>query len=1331
MPFCRCSPPYTFLAALQEHYTAASAMQAEDRGGGGCYVALPVKALKAGQESYWLDQIAKNREEYFSGKGESPGRFVGGVAAAGGLVGEAVPEQVHAMFRGLDPATGAQRCKPLLRADPRSKLAAAPLLAALQARAAERSIGELERLAGSKALAGDVRSVQAACKLGGSKRVKVETVERVCRKVLGADPRELYGEAFGGAWRHRGKRVDERVSALDHCFSSPKSVSLLAGCGGEQVRRQVQAARGEALQAALGYLERYGVGVRREHNGTDRYLAQGGLLGIAFEHRISRAGDPQYHSHVLVQNAAKGPDGRWTALDSDRLYAHLLAADRIYLAAERAALTERLGVRWTPVEQRSGAAEIVGLDERALIERFSKRSEQIDDWLDSHGMAGIKASSAAAVATRAPKDHGEDEQSVYARWQGELAEAGIGERELEGLHTGERGRPASPAEITAALDALAGPDGLTEQAGTFTRADVIDQLAKRLPVAGSVAQCMVQLEQTTDRFLTERAVVVARDRRLGVQRYSTPELLDLEQRLIGAAVERTGAGCAVVRPKTVRLVLERHPTRGADQEAMVRDVCQSGAGVSLVVGRAGTGKTWALGLAREAFELDGYQVIGTAPTGIATVSLQNEGFADVRTVDRLLLDLRHGRLELDSRTVLVVDEAGMVGTRKLAPLLNHARRAGAKVVPVGDDRQFASIDVGGGFRGLRLRLGASELTVNRRQVQEWERHAIDLVRDNQVEEAIAVYAEHDRIRAFESRDELALALVDQWWQAHQVGEDAVILAHRRAEVDRLNAVCQQLRDKAGQLGPDRLQVADRQVAVGDRVVLGANALQRLGVANGTTGTVVGLDTRQRTLTLRTDDAAPRTVRLPGWYLDATTRPGASRRVDLAYARTDMRSQGLTKQRALLSLDGCEDTQGLYVQLSRGKQRTDLFLVVGPEPLAPDEEAPHPHARRDPLGPDDLLARIMTRDGAKTLASDTADTLDPRRRSTRWLRGERDRLHALRATCPPDRARELTLAQRRAAQAEEARAQALADLEDTRAEAAGAPGRAARLAARERLALAEHRAGTLSRQADQATERAGMLRRHQQQRAGWLEAHDAELRRREQLVARELGWRRRVDERAMALDPPGWLLAELGPVPEQPAERQAWIAAAAELDAYRRVHGLTDPAERAQRVGGPAERDTDTAADHGPSRPRPRPQHVAADRDPPGGDPDQSSRSTTEEASRPATEEASRPARPASPPVAERVSRPTPGRLGWHRRQRDHDDPGQDRPAGPAGEILGRQPGRDRPGQRRDWHAVRAALERLAQQRERLDRGDRQDRPGHHDRDRTHRQDGNRHERDGR
>jgi conjugative relaxase-like TrwC/TraI family protein len=446
-------------------------------------VALPVKALKAGQEAYWLDQIARNREEYFSGHGESPGRYVGSAAAAAGLEGEASPEQVRAMFQGLDPATEEQRCAPLWRADPRSKLAAGPLLAALKTRAAEQGVEGLEDLAGSKALKGDVRSVQAACRLGGTKRVKVETVERLCRKVLGTDPRSLCGEAFDQAWRLRGKRVDGRVQAFDHCFSSPKSVSLLAAGGSPRFRRLLAEGRAEALHVAIGYLERHGIGVRRDHNGTDRYQATGGLVAVAFEHRMSRAGDPNLHTHVLVQNAAQGPDGRCTALGSDRLYAHLMAADHLYLAAERATLTQRLGVRWGPVDERSGAAEIIGLDDRTLIERFSKRSEQIDQWLDTHGLSGIKASSAAAVATRTPKEYAESEASVYQRWAAELAEQGVGERQLAKVCSGGRGRPATWTELDAALDTLAGPDGLTGQASTFTRTDVVDALAKRLPVA--------------------------------------------------------------------------------------------------------------------------------------------------------------------------------------------------------------------------------------------------------------------------------------------------------------------------------------------------------------------------------------------------------------------------------------------------------------------------------------------------------------------------------------------------------------------------------------------------------------------------------------------------------------------------------------------------------------------------------------------------------------------------------------------------------------------------------------------------------------------------------
>ncbi len=215
--------------------------------------------------------------------------------------------------------------------------------------------------------------------------------------------------------------------------------------------------------------------------------------------------------------------------------------------------------------------------------------------------------------------------------------------------------------------------------------------------------------------------------------------------------------------------------------------------------------------------------------------------------------------------MLVVDEAAMLGTRKLAPLLERAQRAGSKVVLVGDDRQFASIHAGGGFRALRVRLGASELTANRRQVEAWEQRAIEDVRAGRVEEAIAAYAEHDRVRAFDARDDRDRAVLVDWWQAHQAGEEPVVYAHRRVQVDQLNRACQRLRANHGQLGPERLAVGDLTVAVGDRVVLGANALERLGVANGTSAEITGLDTRRRSMTVRTlEDEAAETVTLPAW-----------------------------------------------------------------------------------------------------------------------------------------------------------------------------------------------------------------------------------------------------------------------------------------------------------------------------------------------------------------------------------------------------------------------------------------------------------------------------------
>jgi hypothetical protein len=468
-----------------------------------------------------------------------------------------------------------------------------------------------------------------------------------------------------------------------------------------------------------------------------------------------------------------------------------------------------------------------------------------------------------------------------------------------------------------------------------------------------------------------------------------------------------------------------------------------------------------------------------------------------------------------------------------------------------------------------------------------------------------------------------------------------------------------LRAEHGELGTERLVVGDWSFAVGDVVVLGANAKDRLGVVNGTTAVIVDLDLRGRAMTVQTlEEEPPKTMRLPGWYLDAQVRPGQSRRVDLAYARTDMRFQGRTERRALLALDGAEDMQGGYVQLTRSTQRTDLYLTVGPEPLGPDEERPHP--AQEPRAPEELLARVLTRDGSKTLASDTPDLPDVRRLSTRQLRAERDRLAQFRATCPTDRSRELQLATRRAAEAEQARQHAHADQQAAADQVAAAAltGRwrdHRQLAtARERLVLAEHALRTTTGQADQAAERLGILRRAQQRRLGWLEAHDAQLRVQERAVAREDAWRRRVDQHALALDPPGWLLAELGPIPTDPGQRAVWRVAAGELDGYRRAYGLDHPPPakhrfgRVTRAGRPAAAATRlTAASADGTRQQPG-RRGRGERPHRGGD-----------------------------------TREPPTRVAGQHHQVDPEW------------LLGAEPRRQTPGRRSDWQAARAALERLA------------------------------------
>ena len=973
------------------------------------------------------------------------------------------------------------------------------------------------------------------------------------------DTGELLGRAHGkGA-----------VPSWDLVLRPVKDVGVLYALGDERVNRAVMSAHHEGVAQAVAYLDAP-VGTRRGHGGHQKVSGRG-LVVVGFDHRTSREGDPLPHTHLIIANRTQGPDGRWTTLDGRDLYAHRRAADALYRAAYQRSLTRSLGIAWGEAD-RWGNRPIIGMPAE-VVRAFSKRNQQISEHLARLEGAGRQRTPAlvrfAVHASRRAKRH-EAPETLFDRWRSEVRALGIDPGRLVARVCG-RAREQGVDERTLArvFDRLAGPEGLTAQASTFARQDVVVALGGELATIAPD-----ELQALTDRFLAERAVAVIDDRaEPGTERrWSTPNLLSVERALVTAAEARQSDHAGVVVPEIVRATLAAHPTIGDDQAGMVRDVCQHGDGVSVVQGRAGSGKTFALGVARHAWQLGGWRVLGAAPTGIATMSLEAEGFEETATVDRLLVELdRHGAREvLGKRAVLVVDEAGMVGSRKLARLLDHAQRAGAKVVLVGDDRQLAAIDAGGGFRALRLRLGASELVENRRQLQAWERQALELVRDGLVEEAVAAYRDHDRLVAAETKFELTLALVKDWWQAQEEAADdpakeAVILARQRGEVDRLNTVCQQILADHGRLSPECLQVGDRQLAVGDRVVCGRNALARLGVANGTRGTVTAVDTDHRTLTLGVDGEQARQVTLPAWYLDGQQRWGwrpdqGRRSVELAYATTGHKAQGLTRWRALVRLTGREDSNWLYVQLSRAKQATTLYTQVGPEPATseiddlPERELPDGYQQ---------LAQAIGRDGSQQLALDTTAWLDLRQLSTRQLRAERDRLARLLAHAPKDQTRRLAQATRRRQDAEQTLIDATAKREAAAARVAerdrlGGLGHRRELAtARQQQRLAETAEQLARRQADQAGTVELAARRAQQQRTGWLEAHP-DLAQQWRQVTRELAWQQRARAAGVEAERPAWQERTLGPLPEGVRGRRTWRQTAAQLAAYRDRYGIRDP-----------------------------------------------------------------------------------------------------------------------------------------------------------------------------
>ncbi len=487
-------------------------------------------------------------------------------------------------------------------------------------------------------------------------------------------------------------------------------------------------------------------------------------------------------------------------------------------------------------------------------------------------------------------------------------------------------------------------DAITHQQSTFTRRDMAMFAHRHSDGIDQFNEVMGAMRNSPD------LVELGQDGR-GEDRFTTHDMIEAEQRLHRAAEMMAERERHEINDRDREAALARAEQRGlilsGEQTGALAHVTD-GRDLGVVVGYAGTGKSAMLGVAREAWEAAGYEVRGVALSGIAAENLESGSGIASRTIASMEYGWNQARDLLTARDVLVIDEAGMVGTRQLERVLSHAAEAGAKVVLVGDPQQLQSIEAGAAFRSIFEHHGGIEISEVRRQREDWQRDATHDLATGRTGEAIYAYDTHGMVHAAPTREQARDDLIGRWDRDRQASPDQsrIILTHTNDEVRALNEAARGRMRAAGDLGNDmRITVerGDRSFASGDRVMFLQNE-RGLGVKNGTLGTIEQVS--ERSMSVRTDDGRSVSFDLKDYD-----------RIDHGYAATIHKAQGMTVDRTHVLATPGLDAHGSYVALSRHRDGMDL------------------HYGRDEFADENRLVRTLSRDRAKDMASDYERT-DP-------------------------------------------------------------------------------------------------------------------------------------------------------------------------------------------------------------------------------------------------------------------------------------------------------------------------------------------------------------------
>ena len=688
----------------------------------------------------------------------------------------------------------------------------------------------------------------------------------------------------------------KRQCAWDLTFSADKSISVAWAVGDKEQRAAIETSQELAVQRALKFLQDEAGWTRR---GKDSKIHERSprLFFAVFQHGTSRAGDPNLHHHCLLLNLCVRDDSTTGSIVTKEIFRLKMIAGLIYRQELGRQLHQRLG--FGLIAQRTWL-EIDGVP-KSLCEEFSKRRKEVLAHLEKMGKSDAKSAAHATKATRREKEF-VPRETLFAGWTQIAREKfGFTHESLKAIR-----RFHHPERVSVMLKN--GLDQLLSQNSFFSDRQYLRRVLELSQATGHAA----------DHVLLGVRHVLGRIVNLGVhdgrQLYTTRSVLDLEEKLFFLATTGRFA-------KEHQVDWNRASRAGAalseSQKTALRHLVAEPGDTKVLQGLAGTGKSSLLKSAADLWRSAGFRVIGAAYSGKAADGLAESAGIESHTVDRLLLQWSKARSAvkpLDGKSILVVDEAGMLDTKKMLEVVVAAKRAGAKLVLVGDEKQLPPIAAGAPFAELGKRLGRSELTEIQRQKNPLLRLVVEHLAAGDIRKALG-WMKHDRLlRLHETADDAKDTLVRDW---QRIGSPrkAIMLAGTRDDVLDLNLRAQAALGRRLKILAPMFSMNEVTFRIGDRVLFGRND-RLLGVRNGSIGELTTFNPFTRMASVTLDGGKAVYVPIDKY-----------RHLSLGYCLTTHKAQGLTVDRTfVLWSDSMQSREMTYVQASRSRISTQFYLT---------------------------------------------------------------------------------------------------------------------------------------------------------------------------------------------------------------------------------------------------------------------------------------------------------------------------------------------------------------------------------------------------------------------